>query len=50
MELIKDYDYMIDYHPGKANVVAKEQNFSFFDRNIAEISVISEPRNEIANQ
>ena len=22
MELIKDYDYMIDYHPGKANVVA----------------------------
>ena len=22
MELIKDYDYVIDYHPGKANVVA----------------------------
>jgi hypothetical protein len=22
VELIKDYDYMIDYHPGKANVVA----------------------------
>ena len=22
MELIKDYDCMIDYHPGKANVVA----------------------------
>ena len=22
MELIKDYDYMIDSHPGKANVVA----------------------------
>ena len=22
IELIKDYDYMIDYHPGKANVVA----------------------------
>ena len=22
MELIKDYDFMIDYHPGKANVVA----------------------------
>ena len=22
MELIKDYDWMIDYHPGKANVVA----------------------------
>lgn len=22
MELLKDYDYMIDYHPGKANVVA----------------------------
>ena len=21
MELIKDYDRMIDYHPGKANVV-----------------------------
>ena len=22
MELIKDYDCVIDYHPGKANVVA----------------------------
>ena len=22
MEFIKDYDFMIDYHPGKANVVA----------------------------
>ena len=22
MELIKDFDYVIDYHPGKANVVA----------------------------
>ena len=22
MKLIKDYDYVIDYHPGKANVVA----------------------------
>ena len=22
MELIKDYDCIIDYHPGKANVVA----------------------------
>ena len=22
MELIKNYDYVIDYHPGKANVVA----------------------------
>ena len=22
MELIKDYDCMIDYHPGKANIVA----------------------------
>ena len=22
MELIKDYDFMINYHPGKANVVA----------------------------
>ena len=22
MELFKDYDYIIDYHPGKANVVA----------------------------
>ena len=22
MEFIKDYDCMIDYHPGKANVVA----------------------------
>ena len=22
MELIKDFDCMIDYHPGKANVVA----------------------------
>ena len=22
MELIKDYDYVIDYHSGKANVVA----------------------------
>ena len=22
MELIKDYDCLIDYHPGKANVVA----------------------------
>jgi len=22
MELIKDYDYVIDYHPGKANVLA----------------------------
>ena len=22
MELIKDYDYVIDYHPGKANVMA----------------------------
>ena len=22
MELIKDYDLVIDYHPGKANVVA----------------------------
>ena len=22
MELIKDYDYVIDYHPGKANVAA----------------------------
>ncbi len=22
IELLKDYDYVIDYHPGKANVVA----------------------------
>ena len=22
LELFKDYDYIIDYHPGKANVVA----------------------------
>ena len=22
MELIEDYDFMIDYHPGKVNVVA----------------------------
>lgn len=22
VELIKDYDYVIEYHPGKANVVA----------------------------
>ena len=22
MELLKDYDYTIEYHPGKANVVA----------------------------
>ena len=22
MELFKDYDYIINYHPGKANVVA----------------------------
>ena len=22
MELLKDYDFTIDYHPGKANVVA----------------------------
>ena len=26
MELIKDYDYVIDYHPGKANVVADALN------------------------
>ena len=24
MELIKDYDCVIDYHPGKANVVADD--------------------------
>ena len=22
LELVKDYDYVINYHPGKANVVA----------------------------
>jgi len=22
VELIKDYDYVIEYHPGKANVIA----------------------------
>ena len=22
LELLKDYDYIIDYHPGKANIVA----------------------------
>ena len=22
LELFKDYDYLIDYHPGKANVIA----------------------------
>ena len=26
MELIKDYNYVIDYHPGKANVVANALN------------------------
>ena len=28
----------------------KEQNFGFFGQNIVEISVIGEPRNEIANR
>ena len=28
-------------------VVSKKQNFSFFDQNIAEKSVISRPRNDI---
>ena len=27
MELLNDYDYTIDYHPGKANVVA-DNNYS----------------------
>ena len=26
VELIKDYDYIIDYHPGKANVVTDALN------------------------
>ena len=30
MELIKDYDCMIDYHPGKANANASSVECSFF--------------------
>ena len=30
LELIKDYDLVIDYHPGKANVVANVLNWKSF--------------------
>ena len=32
MKLIKDYDCTIDYHPGKANVVADALSRKTFDR------------------
>ena len=45
MELLKDYDYLILYHPGKANVVADasrqlkkhEQNYPTHDLEMAAV-------------
>ena len=56
MKLIKDYDYMIDYHPGKANVVvdalsrktmqtlrALNAHFSLTDDGTVAIELIARP-------
>ena len=56
MELIKDYDCVIDYHPGKANVVADalsrksiqtlrvlNAHFSVLDDGIVMVELIARP-------
>ena len=35
LELIKDYDCFIDYHPGKSNVVADALNRKFMSDNVS---------------